>query len=205
MQLDLNDGGNPCETKVEYASLGKIGMQLTVSTFLCQDVDLAKMGDPDYYKKIANWIDEQILTEYCGEDMRCKEDFFIYIEGHTDGNAFRGITYKNALDIPAKTAFMHYSDDGEMLETATEEDITKTLKSNMELGLARAWTVKNQLDFMEVPIKLGAYEHPRDEKGGEYRKVKIELNISNLLLDFYKKRLGEIVEESEIGARPGGC
>ena len=92
-----------------------------------------------------------------------------------------------------------------MLETITEREITRTLKSNMELGLARAWTVKNQLEFMEVPVSLGAYEHPRDEKGGEYRKVKIELNITNLLLDFFEKRLNILVEESGIGNRPKSC
>lgn len=64
----------------------------------------------------------------------------------------------------------------------------------MELGIARAWTVKRQLDFMGVPITIGAYEHPKSEKGGEYRSVHIELNITNLLLDFYEKRLAELLE-----------
>ena len=34
----------------------------------------------------------------------------------------------------------------------------------MELGIARAWTVKQQLDFMNVPITVGAFEHPEEEK-----------------------------------------
>ena len=91
------------------------------------------------------------------------------------------------------------------MEKETENEITKTLKSNMHLGIARAWTVKQQLDFMEVPITIGAWEHPKSEKGGEYRKIEIELNITNLLLDFYEKRLMELLEESGIGVRPEEC
>ena len=83
--------------------------------------------------------------------------------------------------------------------------MTNSLKNNMELGIARAWTVKKQLDFMGVPITIGAYEHPKEEKGGEYRSVEIELNITNLLLDFYEKRLNELVEESGIGEQPEEC
>ena len=75
----------------------------------------------------------------------------------------------------------------------------------MELGIARAWTVKHQLDFMGVPISIGAWEHPESEKGGEYRRVEIELNITNLLLDFYEKRLAQLLEESGIGDRPEEC
>lgn len=75
----------------------------------------------------------------------------------------------------------------------------------MELGIARAWTVKRQLDFMGVPITIGAYEHPKSEKGGEYRSVHIELNITNLLLDFYEKRLAELLEKSGIGKQPDNC
>ena len=75
----------------------------------------------------------------------------------------------------------------------------------MELGIARAWTVKNQLDFMEVPITIGAYEHPRSEKGGEYRKVQIELNITNLMLDFYEAILAELIKINELGERPDAC
>jgi hypothetical protein len=76
----------------------------------------------------------------------------------------------------------------------------------MELGIARAWTVKQQLDFMNVPITVGAYEHPSSEKGGEYRRIEIELNITNLMLDFYEKTLKNLVEKSGIGKRPKvGC
>ena len=75
----------------------------------------------------------------------------------------------------------------------------------MELGIARAWTVKSQLDFMGVPITIGAYEHPETEKGGEFRRIEIELNITNLLLDFYEKLLAKLLEESGIGERPEAC
>ena len=76
----------------------------------------------------------------------------------------------------------------------------------MELGIARAWTVKQQLDFMNVPISIGAYEHPEAEKGGEFRRIEIELNITNLMLDFYEKTLKSLIEESGIGNRPQlGC
>ncbi|MFT7451914.1 MAG: hypothetical protein ACI9VN_002642, partial [Patescibacteria group bacterium] len=78
-------------------------------------------------------------------------------------------------------------------------------KSNMELGIARAWTVKNQLDFIGVPIHIGAYEHPKTEKGGKYRKIDIELNITKLMLDFYEKRLAQLVAAADLGERPGIC
>jgi len=205
MQQDLNSDKQPCETKVQYAPLGNIGIQYIISTFLCQDVDLAKMGDPEYYKKIATWVDTEVLQKYCEASMRCKEDFYIYLEGHTDGHPFKGARYKKSLEIPEGTAFTHYTGEEAVDTTATEREITTSLRSNMELGIARAWTVKNQLDFMGVPITIGAYEHPKTEKGGEYRKVDIELNITNLLLDFYEKRLQDLIEESGIGERPEEC
>ena len=204
MRADLNSDKQPCETDVEYAPLGNIGIKYIISTYLCQDIDLAKMGDPEYYKKIATWVDTEVLAKYCEKDLRCKEEFFIYLEGHTDGNPFRGARYKKSLDIPEGTAFTHFLGD-EIMEKMTEKEITKTLKSNMELGIARAWTVKQQLDFMAVPISIGAWEHPKSEKGGEFRKIEIELNITNLLLDFYEKRLMKLLEESGIGARPEEC
>jgi len=204
MRADLNSDKQPCETEVKYSPLGNIGIKYIISTYLCQDIDLAKMGDPEYYKKIATWVDTEVLAKYCEKDLRCKEEFFIYLEGHTDGNPFRGARYKKSLDIPAGTAFTHFIGD-EINQKMTEKEITKSLKSNMELGIARAWTVKQQLDFMAVPISIGAWEHPKNEKGGEYRKIEIELNITNLLLDFYEKLLARLLEESGIGARPEEC
>ncbi|MEM6722880.1 MAG: hypothetical protein AAF598_02520 [Bacteroidota bacterium] len=204
MKADLNSDQLPCETTVEYDSLGYIGVQYIITTFLCQDVDLAKMGDPEYYKKIADWVRDEVLQAYCEPNLRCKKDFYIYLEGHTDGNAFRGASYRNSLDIPEGTPFTHFTADTS-IALATEREITKSLKSNMELGIARAWTVKQQLEFMEVPITIGAYEHPASEKGGEYRRIEIELNITNLMLDFYEKRLNELLEASGIGDRPANC
>ncbi len=203
MRADLNGEELPCETTVQYEPLGNIGIKYVITAFLCQDIDLAKMGDPDYYKKIAAWVDTEVLQKYCETGMRCKEDFFIYLEGHTDGNRFRGARYKESLEIPDSTAFTHYTEDG--AEEMVTRAITNTLKNNMELGIARAWTVKKQLDFMSVPITIGAYEHPEDEKGGQFRRIEIELNITNLLLDFYEKRLKILLEESGIGTQPGVC
>ena len=54
--------------------------------------------------------------------------------------------YKNSLDIPEGTEFTHFV-DGDTLSSLTEREITNSLKSNMELGIARAWTVKNQLEL----------------------------------------------------------
>ncbi|RMG88453.1 MAG: hypothetical protein D6714_00665, partial [Bacteroidetes bacterium] len=204
MQKALNSEQQPCETTVEYEPLGYIGVKYIITTYLCQDIDLAKMGDPAYYKKIATWVDTEVLQKYCEEGLRCKEEFFIYLEGHTDGNAFRGARYKNSLDIPAGTPFTHFV-NGDTTQTETTREITTSLRSNMELGLARAWTVKQQLDFMEVPITIGAWEHPASEKGGAFRRIEIELNITKLLLDFYEKRLRELLEASGIGARPETC
>ncbi len=204
MENDLNSDKQPCRTTVFYDALGNIGVQYVISTYLCQDIDLAKMGDPEYYKKIATWVDAEVLSKYCEKSMRCKEDFFIYLEGHTDGHAFKGARYKKSLGIPEGTAFTHFSET-DTEEKTTSREITNSLRSNLELGIARAWTVKQQLDFMGVPIRIGAFEHPASEKGGEYRKVDIELNITNLLLDFYEKRLQELLDRSGIGARPEEC
>ena len=167
------------------------------------------MGDPEYYKKIATWVDTEVLSKYCEANMRCKEDFFIYLEGHTDGNRFGGRKYDKSLDIPEGTPYTHFIGKGgaiaDTLQKSTR-NITTSLKSNMELGIARAWTVKNQLDFMNVPITVGSFEHPESEKGGEFRRIEIELNITNLMLDFYEKTLKILVEDSGIGTRPKlGC
>lgn len=206
MYGDLNSDKQPCETTVVYEPIGYIGVKYVISPSLCQKVNLARMGDPEYYKKIATWVNTQVLTEYCEASMRCKEDFFVYLEGHTDGYRFSGRKYDQSLDIPEGTPYTHFlgKKDGtvDTLQKTTR-NITRELKSNMELGIARAWTVKQQLDFMGVPITVGAYEHPETEKGGEYRKIDIELNITNLLLDFYEKTLERLVQESGIGKRPG--
>ncbi len=209
MYGELNSDKQPCETTVEYEPLGYIGVRYIVAPHLCQKTNLAKMGDPEYYKKIATWVDNEVLSKYCEASMRCKEDFFIYLEGHTDGYRFSGRKYDQSLDIPDGTPYTHFlgNKDGtvDTLQKATRH-ITRELKSNMELGIARAWTVKSQLDFMKVPITIGAYEHPETEKGGEFRKIDIELNITNLLLDFYEKTLKRLVKESGIGERPSsGC
>lgn len=204
MEGDLNSDKQPCNTTVQYTPLGNIGIKYVISTFLCQDIDLAKMGDPEYYKKIASWVDNEVLKKYCKASMRCKEDFFIYLEGHTDGHEFKGANYKTSLGIPKGTPFTHFIGK-DTLQKTTDRELTTSLRSNTELGIARAWTVKHQLDFMGVPITIGAYEHPASEKGGEYRRIDIELNITNLLLDFYEKRLKELIVASGIGERPASC
>ena len=106
MEMDLNSDQLPCPTSVRYEPLGHIGVKYVISTYLCQDIDLAKMGDPEYYKKIAGWVDGEVLQKYCEESMRCKEDFFIYLEGHTDGHEFKGARYKKSLDIPEGTILL---------------------------------------------------------------------------------------------------
>ncbi len=208
MRVDLNSAEQPCETKVVYEPIGYIGVKYVISTYMCQKINLAKMGDPLFYKKIATWVESQVLTKYCEKSMRCKEDFFIYLEGHTDGNRFSGRSYKRSLGIAEGTPFTHFHGQRngtvDTLQKQTRAISTK-LKNNMELGIARAWTVKQQLEFMNVPIKVGAYEHPENEKGGEFRKVDIELNITNLLLDFYEKTLNQLVKDSGIGSRPKEC
>jgi hypothetical protein len=204
MYAELNGTGIPCETTVSYYPLGNIGIKYVITTYLCQNIDLAKMGDPEYYQKIATWVDTKVLQHYCEPNMRCKEAFFIYLEGHTDGNRFSGARYKESLGIPQGTPFRHLTNDA-INNIVTEREITNDLKNNMELGIARAWTVKKQLDFMNVPINIGAYEHPESEKGGDYRRITIELNMTNLLLDFYEKLLAKLIEESGIGERPEAC
>ncbi len=206
MYADVNGSGVPCETTVEYSALGNIGVKYIITTYLCQNINLAKMGDPAYYQKIATWVDSKVLQKYCATDAesRCKKDFLIYLEGHSDGNRFSGARYKKSLNIPKGTNYTHFV-NGETLNKTTSRKITNSLKNNMELGIARAWTVKQQLDFMNVPIAIGAYEHPRNEKGGTFRRIEIELNIPNLLLDFYELRLKTLWEESGIGDQPKGC
>ena len=201
---ELNGEKLPCETTVEYSPLGNIGVKYVITVFLCQNIDLAKMGDPEYYQKISTWLNTKVLEEYCDSNRRCQEDFFIYLEGHTDGNPFRGARYKRSLDIPEGTPYKHFI-DGEIIDTVTTREITNSLKNNMELGIARAWTVKQQLDFMNVPINIGTYEHPKTEKGGEYRRISIELNMTNLLMDYYEKLLNELWVASGISDRPKPC
>jgi hypothetical protein len=205
MHKDLNGPKQVCETKVEYEPLGKIGIKYTVKIFLCQNIDLAKMGDPDYYKKIAKWIDTEVLVKYCSPDYRCKEGFTIYIEGHTDGNPMALHKYKEPFNIPKGTPFTHYIGTKDTLEKVLEKDIMFELRTNMELGLGRAWTIRKQLDFMKVPITIGAYEHPKENKGGEFRRMEVELFMPNLLLDFFENRLKELLEASGIGPRPKQC
>jgi len=210
MRLDLNNDKLPCNTEVLYEPLGKIGVRYVIQTFLCQGTDLAKMGDPEYYKKIATWVDTEVLSKYCEANMRCKKDFYIYLEGHTDGHPFSFHRYKKSLGVPKGTEFTHFVGKGEKeaadtIVKKTERELSFDLKSNMELGIARAWTVREQLQFMKVPITIGAYEHPSKERGAEYRRVDVELNITNLLLDFYEKRLAELIEESGIGEKPKDC
>ena len=202
MRGALNSDKQPCETTVVYSPLGTIGIKYTINTFLCEKTNLAKMGDPEYYKKIATWVDTEVLKKYCEPNLRCKKDFFIYLEGHTDGNPFNGRSYPDAMNIPKGTKYTHFF-NGAIKENVTPVDITNALKNNMELGLARAWSVRSQLVFMNVPITIGAYEHPSAERGGEFRKVEIQLNITNLLLDYYEKRLAELVKP--LGARPAEC
>lgn len=204
MHGDLNGPDLPCETTVSYYPIGYIGIKYNITVFLCQNIDLAKMGDPEYYQKISTWVDTKVLQEYCEPNMRCKEEFFVYLEGHTDGNPFRGARYKRSLDIPEGTPFRHLTNE-EINNKYTDRKITNSLKNNMELGIARAWTVKQQLDFMNVPISIGAYEHPKSEKGGEYRRIAIELNMTNLLLDYYEKLLNKLWVDSGIGDRPKAC
>lgn len=214
MQADLNGKGVVCPTTVKYEGIGYIGIKYSIIVSLCQPIDVAKMGDPEYYKKIATWVNTQVLAKYCLANMRCKEGFNIYIEGHTDGNAFSGANYKESLGIPKGTKFTHFAITPatksspmrvDTLQKVTEREIAKDLKNNMELGIARAWSIKQQLDFMQVPIGVGAYEHPANEKGGEYRRIETQLNITNLLLDFYEKRLKDLLDASGIGERPKGC
>ncbi len=202
MHAALNETKQPCETTVVYAPLGTIGMKYTINTFLCEKAGAGKIGNPEYYKKIAEWVNTQILTKYCLPNLRCKKDFTIHLEGHTDGSPFDKREYPEAINIPKGTPYQHYV-NGAWSEKTVLADITKTLKGNMDLGLARAWAVRAQLLFMNVPITIGAYEHPSAERGGQYRKVEIQLNITNLLLDYYEKRLAELV--APLGARPTDC
>lgn len=205
MYKDLNGPKQVCETKVDYEPLGKIGIKYVIKIYLCQNVDLAKMGDPEYYKKIAKWIDNEVLVKYCSPDYRCKKDFKLYIEGHTDGNPMTTLRYPESFDIPKGTPYTHFIGTKDTIQKVLDKPITYELKSNMELGLGRAWTVKKQLDFIGAPVTIGAYEHPASEKGGEFRRMEIELFLPNLLLDFFEKKLKELLDASGIGPQPKQC
>ena len=204
MEGELNSAEQLCPTDVAYSPIGWFGLRYLVTTYLCQDIDLSRMGDPEYYQKIANWVNQEALGRYCEAAQKCKEEFYIYVEGHTDGTAFAGATYPGDLTIPEKTVFL-YNNAQESVTKETKKLITSNLRDNVELGLARAWTVKEQLTFMDVPIQVGMYEHPSHEKGGDYRIVNIELNIVNMFWDFYDKTLARLILESGIGPRPDLC
>ena len=215
MQTDLNGKGVVCPTTVKYEPLGYIGIKYQIVINLCQNLDVANMGDPEYYKKIAAWLNNQVLVKYCNTtNWRCKEGFAIYLEGHTDGNNFTGAKYDRALNIPIGTPYTHFMSIAatktaparvDTLKKTNARLIMNDLKNNMELGMARAWSVKQQLDFMSVPITIGAFEHAKHEKTANFRHIDIYLNIPNLLLDFYEKRLKELLLASGIGERPKPC
>ena len=163
------------------------------------------MGDPEYYKKIAKWIDTEVLVKYCSPDFRCKKEFKLYIEGHTDGNPMGYHKYTESFNIPKGTPYTHFIGTKDTIEKVLDKTIAYELKTNMELGLGRAWTVKKQLDFIGAPVTIGAYEHPAEEKGGEFRRMEVELFMPNLLLDFFEARLKELLEASGIGPQPKQC
>ncbi|MDC0230981.1 hypothetical protein OAK19_03375 [Aureispira] len=57
----------------------------------------------------------------------CKEDFYIYLEGHTDANQFGGRKYDKFLEIPEGTPYTRYiGEDSFAKET---RNITFSLRS----------------------------------------------------------------------------
>ena len=129
----------------------------------------AKMGDPEYYKKIASWLDANALQKYCEADLRCKTDFSIYIEGHSDGNRFGGARYKKSLDIPSGTPYKHFINN-EIHNKVTEREITNRLKSNEELGIA-----------FSINIKLRAIRMVRDQLSRFSTKIIMVVLMENFI------------------------
>ena len=90
------------------------------------------------------------------------------------------------------------------IETAVEWTIHANL--NPEIILTEKF-IKNLHKKMYGDVWKWAGQFRKSNKniGIEWTKIEIELNITNLLLDFYEKRLMELLEESGIGVRPEEC
>ena len=199
---ELNGTSQQCATDVDYELVGG-GVKYIISASLCQELNLAEMGDPDYYQKINTWLENKILSKYCsGGD--CKDRVRIFVEGHIEGKRFNGKTYKPSIRIPNGTPFKHFV-DGYSVDKITENTITSTVNDNMELGLARAWTVKDELAFMGIPTTVGVYEHPNNERSSKYRTVKIEITIPNLFQSDYEANLEALRRKAGIGSAPAWC
>lgn len=204
MILDELDNSNPdCETTVLYDSMGTVGAKYAITTYICERQSI-NMSQADYYDKITNWINQKLAKKYSGSGINWKEDFSIYIEGHAGGSRFTGKELDQSLDIPRGTSFLYHSND-EWDKATTDRRITTSLSSNKELAIARAWAAKKELEVLDAPIEIGAFEHPVSADDGEYRLIQIELYIPNLLKDFYSKRVNELIEDAGIGYAPQWC
>ena len=204
MEGELNSGQHPCFTTVSYMPMSFVGIRYLITAELCEQSGDGMIGYPALYRQMVSWVQQEVLGRYCEGRMRCTEEFYVYAEGHTEGGKFPGARYFKDLDIPIKTPYLK-NDEKESVTLGTRKAITTELKSNHDLAVARAWAAKEELEGFGVDVIIGTWEHSKYETGQEFKVVKVELNLVNLLMDFYEKTLARLLQESGIGERPDAC
>jgi hypothetical protein len=195
-----------CKSQIEYEMTDTMGfgMVFSLTTDVCRNTDLAKLTEKEYIKNVSDWINNDLIAPYCRDNDVCVEDFYIYIIGHADGSPLRKETYTGEYGIPAQSPYMHIT-NGQEVETATTREINDELRNKEELAFVRAFTVNYQLeDAVEAPIYLAAQDH--SERGSEYNKIEIRVNLTNLLKNkFYTDFTKAVKDAGLVGGRPDNC
>ena len=179
-------------------------MRYNITAYLCQDMDLTTMGTSKYYDKIGDWLEQQVLKG-CDDDGICRDGLKIYVESHIAGGRFKSGTLKKSAEMPTGTPFTHWVHD-EPTQKETDRKLTYSTENKMELGAARAWTVKQQLDYMDISTKIGVYEHSDSERGREYNRIEIQVIIPNLYATESSSELGNLRKAAGISqTEPEWC
>ncbi|MGB0861733.1 MAG: hypothetical protein ACPGXZ_02395 [Saprospiraceae bacterium] len=200
---ELNGPSQACETTVKFSTSGA-GVKYNITAYLCQDMDLRTMGTSKYYDKIGDWLEQQVLKG-CDDDGICRDGLKIYVESHIAGGRFKSGTLKKSAEMPTGTPFTHWVHD-EPTQKETDRKLTYSTENKMELGAARAWTVKQQLDYMDISTKIGVYEHSDSERGREYNRIEIQVIIPNLYATESSSELGNLRKAAGISqTEPEWC
>jgi hypothetical protein len=207
---------NPCfNSKVDYQILTETnGIELRLTTVFCDEgqvegpyLGLAQIGMTAYYSEIAQWLLGDVISEWCvGNIEDCKNEIEVWIEGHTDGNPINEeLDYgDDAFSIPTGTKYSNTSDDNKLTLQVIEEEVTNKLSTNEILGLVRCWIAAKEFQkITNSPIQLQSVQHPKTEKGEEFRKVVVIVRAKNLFakdlealtskyLKIYEKKIQKI-------------
>lgn len=196
---DLNGPSQSCETTVKFETSGA-GVKYNITAYLCQDMDLTTMGTSRYYDKIGDWLEKQVLKD-CGNSEVCRDGLKIYVEAHAAGGRFKDGDLKKSAQMPEGTPFTHWKYD-EPTQKKTDRKLTYSTENKVELGAARAWTVKQQLDYLNIPTTIGVYEHSDNEQGREYNRIEIQVIIPNLYATESNSEIGNLRKAAGISPTP---